>query len=329
MRLKSFMQTIGALLGTVGALEAGCGYDGFWDIEWGYRHDNLNWSVAGPTGFPDVFAEIDWPDIHSVVVGQRYILAGWDSIYARGEAYYGWILQASNTYSVYLNRDRTDLFSQEKACRSGNNLMGAKFGLGAHLLKSWAPFDLAILAGYSYQLMRLRWRDPKLVFSQTQPLGPVVDLIAKYRPKWQSGWVALDGFFRWRTCLTVTATYELHFSNYRAHGVWNWTQNQNEAFLLNTGIQEFYRQQWKDCSTAWGHVFSGSITYNTSENWYLGLVANAQYFKGRACDYDPYTFDDNSNPNLIYIVTLPNNTANLNPVRWISYFVGITMECQF
>lgn len=327
MRLKSLLCSLVGTL-SLATLDAGCGYDGFWDINVGYRHDKLDWSVAGQEGFPNIFAELDWPDIHSIQAGTRYILSGWDSIYLRGEGYFGWILQAENIYSIYLNEDRSDLFSREKACRTGDRLWGVKIGLGAHLLKSGGPFDLAILGGYSYQGLRLRWRDPKLVFSELQPLGAVVDLVAKYRPKWQGGWVGMDGILRWRTCLTFVGTYELHWATFRSHGVWNWTMNQNEVLFLE-GVNRSYRQQWKDCSTAWGHVFAGSLTYNTSENWYLGLFANAQYFKARACDYDVYTFDDNSNPNQIYVVTMPNNTDNFNGTTWINYYVGINIEVQF
>jgi hypothetical protein len=322
MRIKTLLATL-----AVTTLHAGCGYDGIWDIDFGYRHDNLSWSIAGQEGFPNYFATLDWPDIHSVQIGTRYVLSGWDSIYLRAEGYFGWILQAENTYQVFLNDDHTDLFSQEKACRTGDKVYGAKIGLGAHLLKLHGPFDLAFLAGYSMQGLRLRWRDPKLLYSVTQFPGSVDDLVAKYRPKWNGGFVGLDGSLRWRSCLLVTASYEVHWTTFRSHGVWNWTEPLDQQLIF--GNYQYYRQEWKDCGTAWGHVWSGSITYNSSENWYLGLVANAQYFRSRGCDYDVTFFTDNSNPNLIYIVTFPNNTDNLNPVRWISYYVGITLECQF
>lgn len=328
MRIRTLLSTLGTL--TTFGLHAGCGYDGIWDINYGYRHDSLHWSIAGQEGTPNYFATLDWPDIHTFQVGTRYILAGWDSIYFRTEGYFGWVCQAENIYQVFLGENKTDLFSREVACRTGDKLYGAKAGLGIHLLRECGPFDLAAIVGYSFQGLRLRWRDPKLVYSQSQFPGSVDTLIAKYRPKWNGGFVGLDGFLHWGTCLTFSGTYEVHWTTYRAHGIWNWTQPPDMIIgIIPPTPPMFYRQEWKDCATAWGHVFSGSLTYNSEENWYLGIFANTQYFRSRGCDYDVYTFSDNSLPDLIYIVTLPNNTDNLNPVTWINYYVSFVIECRF
>jgi hypothetical protein len=327
MRLGSYLKSIITTIATTGALQAGCGYDGIWDINFGYRHDSLNWSIAGQSGIPNVYAELDWDDIHCFQVGTKYILAGWDSIYLRMEGYFGWIVQATPEYSVYFGNNRTDLYSREHGCRSGDKVFGGKGGMGFHLLRYHGPFDIALLGGYSFQEQRIRFRDMKLVFNQVVTPGIVTQLIGKYRPKWYSGWVGIDGSFRYRNCVTIIGGYEVHWAAYRAHGVWNWTEPRDQQIIF--GNYTYYRQQWRDCSTAWGHVFNIEATYHTSENWNIGVFAYGQYFKTRPCTYDVTNFDDNSNPDLVYVVTFPNNTDNLNGIRWMSYYVGFNLQCQF
>lgn len=283
MKQKKWRYTFGAVCLSLSSmsLEAGPGYNGVWDIFTGYRHDAINWSIAGLQGVPNICAEIDWQNIHSIEIGSRYILAGNDSIYFRGEGYWGWILQQDAQYSVYALDNREGVISREMACRGGDQLFGAKGGLGLHLCPCSRPYDLAFLVGYSIQEQRIRFRDPKIIENfHYQPGECISHLVVKYRPQWSSGFVGVDGTWRYKNCITMLAQYELHFGTYRAKGRWRY----KERMIHHDGEhshhhREHFKTCWKDCSTAWGNVFNLTVTYHTSSNWHFGVNASAQYWK--------------------------------------------------
>ncbi|MDB2613569.1 hypothetical protein N9Y92_00230 [Chlamydiales bacterium] len=331
-------------------LDAGCGYTGIWDVYGGYRHDAFDWSIAGVREVPNVKAEIDFKNIHSIVIGTRSIIAGSDTIYMRCEGYWGWILQQDAVYSLYALNDKKGLLAREEACRGGDKMLGAKAGLGFHTCPCAGPFDLAFILGGSVQQLRLSYRDPKLVqHIVVEPENPLIqqigihpqdiqigviepgisvdNLYVKYRPELVSGFLGMDSVWRYKQCMTLMLQYELHFGTYRAKGKWQYEEQRHR--VLPGHEQERFLSCWKDCSNAWGNVFNLTWTYHTSDNWYFGVNAGSQFWRTRKGEYSVTRVRDRTTLGKKFVATIPVDTANLNPMHWTTYFIGINFQCQF
>ncbi|MGA8165465.1 MAG: hypothetical protein WB791_10695 [Waddliaceae bacterium] len=341
MIFRNWLFAIAALI-TAYAYGDPC-YTGIWDITTGYRHDSFEWSIAGANGFPGTLAEIDWKNIHSAQVGTKWLLAGIDSIYTRFDGYWAQVVQPDITYKAFRSDGRKkvkEVFcrgSREKGgffCDNGGHIFEAKWGIGAHLCscpKRPKRYDIAALVGYSCRNMRLRSVDPKLVFDDTSPFKKVSKCIRclcyRYKPCKSGGWAGLDGFFRIGRCLNLFVAYEWHFAAFRASGSWRWREPSRK--VRRGERQEEFKLRWKECSTAWGNIATTTLTYHACDNWYFGVFAMGEYWRSRKGEYCPTVLKDTVSEFREAKVRLPTKTATLNPITWLTYYVGVDMQCRF
>lgn len=315
---------------TVGSasLYAGCGYDGQWDLGAGYRHDELDWSIQGEGGFPNVLAEIDWQDQHIFEVFTRYILTGWDAIYLRFQGSLGWIVQSNPVYSVYGDNDRLDLLVREEACRTGNMVGDIKAGIGFHICCYKGKFDIAPIAGWNYAILYYRYRDPHIVEDFDFREGCLDNLRVRYRPRWNGGFVGLDNIWRICNALTLNFNVEAHWAAYRARGNWTWEQPLYQVAAGDTA--QYYLECWRDCASGWGSLFQASLVYGCCQNWKIGFIAGLQHWRTRQGCHVITNITENFDSSLDLLVNLPSNdNCVLNPIHWNSYWFWFTMQCQF
>lgn len=318
---------MGGLL-SLGSLNAGCGYDGQWDLGAGYRHDEFDWSFQGTDGFPNVLAEINWEDQHIFEVFTRYILTGWDSIYLRVQGSLGWIIQSEPVYSLYGNNDRRDLLVRENTCRSGNTVGDIKAAIGFHISCYKGLVDFAPVAGWNYAVLNYRYRDPHVEKDFEFRDGCLENLRVRYRPRWNGGFVGLDNIWHIFNCLTLNLNAEAHWAAYRARGNWTWEQPPYQVPF--GGTQQYYIERWHDCSNGWGTLFQASLVYRTCQNWCIGFMGGFQNWNTRRGHHIVKDVLQNFNSNFDGLVNLPpGDNCIMNPIHWRSYWIWYTIQCKF
>ena len=112
-----------------------------------YRQDKLDWTIASPTGTPNILSELTWDNLEIVVVEigtSIHTPSNWvmDARFA-----YGTILDGDNQDSDYFGNNRTQEFS-----RSNNNAdegstidTSVDFGYQVNIVPSSACYQKPIL----------------------------------------------------------------------------------------------------------------------------------------------------------------------------------------
>jgi|GEM_PF-2882236 len=309
------------------ALYAGNGYDGRFNLYTGWRQDHLDWSIQGPGGEPDVFAELDWRNFESVLIGAKGYVAGWDHIYIKGQIDYAKILQGKTYYTVYGADDRRDIFAQSEACQTGRQIYDYKIALGGHFFPNCGPFDVAVSGGYAFQALSFRFQNPFVIESPLiTPRFGAEGLHTRHLSHWKSGFLSVDGYWN-AGCWSFSIQGEFHYLAYKGRGQWIW----NEPAFELTPIErpDYFDLRWRDCASGWGQVVTGTIGYGGHQGWYFGLVGGYQRFWTRPGDFVIDDHRERIHPDLVFVTTFPSEDAVLNKIVWESFFISFNFECHF
>jgi hypothetical protein len=250
------------------------------ELSAGYRQDNLHWSIADPSGTPNILSELQWKNIQiAEVKGEARVL--WiDLIYLRGSASYGRIFHGNNRDSDYAGDDKTLEFSRTKAKSDKGEVFDFSGGIGWQFeFPLWCScLRLIPMFGYSYSEQHLRDRDGEILINSAfselgdeiplGPLGPFPGLHSNYRAKWRGAWLGVDAFYRLDCNVELFGTFEYHRLKYHGTGHWN----------LRTDFVSDFQHKAKH-----GHGFyaSGGFKYLICTNMYAGLTGSYRWMNSR------------------------------------------------
>lgn len=244
----------------------------------GYRQDELKWSIADPSGTPNVLSELEWKNIQSWEAKAQAHMLLIDIIYLRASADYGRIFNGHNRDSDYAGDNRTLEFSRSKATSNQGEVFDFSGGAGWHfdICLCESVLQLVPLIGYSYSEQHYRDHDGVLVInSGFSPLGdelPLGDLgsfpglHSNYRAKWRGPWIGVDALLP--LCgYDLFATFEYHRTKYHGTAHWNLRTdfvrdfqqkaNHGYGFYASTGFKKPLT-----CGGFWG--LTGSYTWMKS-----------------------------------------------------------------
>ncbi len=192
----------------------------------GYRHDNLDWNIAGNSSGtnPNVLSELEWSDLDIIQVKLqgRAVVSG--KFYLRGQVDYGWIRDGENRDSDYNGDNRTDEFSRSVNLTEDDQVWDASLGLGWVVTFGTDYCRLAPMVGYSIHKQNLRITNGYQVIPAA---GSFSGLNSTYQARWNGPWIGCDLIFntpaqrkKGRDArLLLTAEY--HWVDYYAQADWN------------------------------------------------------------------------------------------------------------
>lgn len=253
-----------------------------WTLSTGYRQDRLTWTIADPTGSPNILSELQWNDLRIWEIKGQFEVLFCDRIYVRGYADYGKIFHGRNRDSDYAGNDKTLEFSRSKAKSDKGEVFDFSGGIGYQFhLGDWfclcdTDWTFTPLLGYSYHEQHLRDYDGVQLINSAfnefgeevpaGPLGPFPGLHSNYRAKWRGPWVGFDTCYPISCDWKVFGSFEYHWAHYHGTGHWN---------LRPDFIKDFTQTS----NNGHGYVIDAGTSYDFWCNWSAGLTFSYQWMR--------------------------------------------------
>ena len=284
------------------------------DMSFGSRHDNFNWSIAGDASGsnPNIISELDWSKVeaYQMRLGNRTQVGKW--LYFRGQFQYAWIQDGSVRDSDYRSDNRGDEYSRSISDSSGDQLWDLSFGAGYPFILAKGSLRIAPLLGFSISKQNFRITNGYQVIGtgppETPDLGPLDSrLNSTYRAKWIGPWIGCDLRYQiepkrpGQIPMELGASLELHWAAYSGQGNWN----------LRGDLQ--HPVSFEHQADGFGIRIEVEWLIRFAPNWDLSLAA----------DYLNWSTDHGVNTQY---GTSGTNVSRLNEVEWEarSFMVGVT-----
>lgn len=285
------------------------------ELSAGYRQDNLHWSIADPSGTPNILSELQWKNIQiSQVKAQSHVLL-LDVVYLRGSADYGRIFHGCNQDSDYAGNGKTMEFSRSKATSNQGEVFDFSGAIGWLFTFPLCDSELKVvpLIGYSYSEQHFRDRNGKLLVNSgftalgdelpLGGLGSFPGLHSNYRARWKGAWLGVDLFLPVSCEIELFGTFEYHRVKYHGTGHWN----------LRTDFVSDFQQK---ANHGHGIYASGGFKYAFCENYYAGCSGS-------------YTWMNSHRGTDTTFFVLGPETTGFNGATWHSWCLMANMGLLF
>jgi hypothetical protein len=274
--------------------------------ELGYRHDQLKWNIAAPSGRPNVLSELQWNNVRSVTVtgGTEITFDNW---LAEGKLSYGQIVSGDNQDSDYLLDNRRGEFSRSNNASDDGMAIDLSAGLGYNLKlagdKKRFYWQVTPKVGYAFHTQQFNMTRG---FQIIPAAGAFGGLDSTYESAWYGPWGGLStqiGFDR-RFSLEAGAAY--HWIDYEGTGHWN--------------LREDFQQPKSFTHQAEGGGITASMVarYFLTPEWILRFTAEFQYWLANNDGVDKTFFADG------FV-----GETRFNEVKWKSYGFNLGFEYLF
>lgn len=251
------------------------------ELSTGYRQDNLHWSIADPSGTPNILSELQWKNIQIWEVQAQARVLFQDVLYMRGMADYGRIYGGHNQDSDYAGDHKTLEFSRSRADSNKGEVFDFSGGVGLLLgLECWgSDLKLYPLVGYSLNEQHFRDHNGRLLINSAfselgdelplGDLGPIPGLHSNYRAKWEGPWAGIDAYLPLSCGETeVFGTFEYHRVRYHGTAHWN----------LRT---DFVRDFQQSAKQGYGFYGSAGFTHRIWCNSFIGVTGSYTWMNSR------------------------------------------------
>lgn len=281
-------------------------------IETGYRHDGFKWNIAGSNREPNVLSEMHWKNLKIWQIAARATMLTEHSIYVRGYADYGRILDGRARDSDYAGNGRTYEFSRSYSDAGHGEVFDLSLGAGYQFSFCDGRLLVSPLAGLSQEEQHLTMRHGFQSLNSFNPTatGPFHGLKSSYKARWRGPWIGTDVVYHVDYDLSFLGTLEYHWARYRGHGHWN----------LRPDLIHGFTQKTK----GYGVVGSVGAVYNVCQDWTVGLTLAFQTWKGRPGKSRAKIALPEDGKIVIY-----QSQQRLNRVRWNSFNVMASVGYQF
>lgn len=276
-------------------------------LQGGYRQDDLDWTIAAPTGSPDVLSELQWQDVESAMfeTGIDVTYAGhW---HAEGKFAYGEIVEGRNQDSDYLLDNRQGEFSRSNNVNDDGATIEVSGALGYHFDiagKRFAPrLRLTPKIGYAFHTQQFNTTNG---FQTIPALGHFGGLDSTYEATFFGPWGGLETQLFLTDRLSLQGSIEYHWVDYEGTGNWN----------LRDDFQ--HPKSFAHEAEGEGIVASAGGRYRINPAWGISLSADYQKWKANNGGIDTTYFSDG------YV-----GETRFNGVNWDSYGFNLGMDYRF
>jgi hypothetical protein len=284
--------------------------------ELGYRHDQLKWNKADPSGTPNILSELQWSNVQSAVITGGTDIAFADNWQAEGKISYGKIVEGQNQDSDYILNDRQGEFSRSNNTADDGMSVDLSADLGYRLTigrKNRAPYwRFTPKAGYAFHTQQfnntqgVQTVSDTTIFQDLPPLGNFGRLDSTYEGAWFGPWGGLTTQLAFTERFSLQAAMEYHYVDYEGTGHWN----------LRGDLQQPI--SFKHKANGDGIVATAVARYLLTPDWIIRLSAEYQNWLVDKNGKDTMLFADGSSAEMKF-----------NEVKWQSYGINLGVEYVF
>lgn len=276
-------------------------------IEGGYRQDDLDWTIADPSGSPDVLSELQWKDVESAMFETGVDITYDDHWHAEGKFAYGQIVDGRNQDSDYGQDNRQGEFSRSNNVSDDGATIEVSGALGYHFDiagKRLAPrLRLTPKVGYAFHTQQFNTTNG---FQTIPALGHFGGLDSTYEATFFGPWGGLGTQLFLTDRLSLQGSVEYHWVDFEGTGNWN----------LREDFQ--HPKSFTDEAEGDGIVASAGGRYRINPAWTISLSADYQKWKANNKGISKTYFSDGS-----------VGETRFNGVNWDSYGFNLGMAYRF
>lgn len=276
-------------------------------LQAGYRQDDLDWSIAAPTGSPDVLSELQWQDVESAMVETGIDITFADHWHAEGKFAYGEIVEGRNQDSDYLRDNRQGEFSRSNNVADNGATIEVSGALGYHFDiagKQFAPrLRLTPKIGYAFHTQQFNVTNG---FQTIPALGHFGGLDSTYEATFFGPWGGLEAQLFLTDRLSLQGSVDYHWTDYEGTGNWN--------------LRDDFQHPKSFTHEAEGESIVASVggRYRISPSWTISLSADYQKWKANNKGIDTTYFSDGS-----------IGETRFHGVNWDSFGFNLGMAYRF
>lgn len=291
-------------------------------FEAGYRRDTIDWRHRFPSNDPFVTSSLRFKDLDIFQIGVHGRTTLGCNFYARGSAYWGWILDGDfkRGINAYIdpngvpfdnNQFHVGFSDHNRTTIDDKYVFGLNAAIGYPFYFCDCTMILAPVIGYSFDEQNLRLDDEGFRFDDYCDTGEKRCCNHAFISRWYGPFVGLDFDWRpWNSCFNVWAEVEWHWGSFRGKRShfddFNWFDDGNRS---------------SHKATAW--VFSAGLDYDLCNDWTIGLSVKFQNWAAnrhhKFCDRN---FDE------FYMDNFCDDRVRTNH-KWRSYAINLTLGRDF
>lgn len=275
----------------------------------GYRHDKLDWTIAAPSGTPNILSELTWDNLEIAVIEVGMSMHTASNWVVDARLSYGTILDGKNQDSDYLGNNRTQEFSRSNNNADEGNTLDVNVGFGYQLdiipsgyyAKPWLSITPKVGASFNAQNLKI------LNGFQTIPAtGNFGGLDSSYDASWYGPWVGFDTELSIADQFSISTSFEYHYAFYEATANWN----------LRTDLAKPISFEHE--AEGVGYVASIGSEYRITPDFFINLSVNYQKWKADRKGIDT-------------VFTSAGNVleTKFNEVNWESMGANIGLSYRF
>lgn len=289
-------------------------------FEAGYRRDTIDWRHRFPSDDPFVTSSLKFQDLDIFQIGVHGRTTLGCNFYARGSAYWGWILDGDfkRGFNTYMDPDygfddnfKFGFGDRNRSTIDDKYVFGVSGAIGYPFYFCDCSMVLAPVIGYGFDEQNIRVGDDEgFDFGSYFGSGDRGCCNHAFISRWYGPFVGLD--FDWRpfnSCFDIWAELEWHWGSFRGKRShfddFNWFDKGNRS---------------SHKATAWS--FAAGFDYDLCNNWTVGLSVKSQnWAANRHHEFCDKNFDSS-------YFSFCDHRVRTNH-KWRSYAINLTIGRDF
>jgi hypothetical protein len=202
--------------------------------EYGYRVDNLDWSIAGSSGTPNILSELTWDDLETfqtkiggiIPISKISIdesISG--ELFLKGYIAQGNIHSGDNQDSDYIGNNRTSEFSRSNNDSDSGNVRDYSLAINYRLppIPDNNNFFMTPKIGYSLHEQNLVMTNGFQTIDTATPanVGPFSGLNSSYDASWKGPFIGLSLEYYLKDTHQFEISGQFHIVDYYGKANWN------------------------------------------------------------------------------------------------------------
>ena len=290
----------------------------------GIRRDDLNWSIAGLDGSPNILSELRWTDVTSYELSADFEHELPGGTLVKASLAVGAVFSGDNQDSDYDNDDRRDEFSRSNNDSSGGYVFDFSFNFGRRIRLRDEKSVIVPAVGLSFHRQHFVMTDGFQTISENSllipdrippPVGPFAGLASTYQADWLGLWLGAELRRELAARREFFVGIELHLADYDGTANWNLRSDfahpvsfTQDAFGIGVVLKAGFRHEIQERG-----AFMVELSW---QQWETGRGTDLTFFSDDFCIANGY-------PQGCIGSTLFNGT------HWEALRVSVGLEMRF
>lgn len=284
----------------------------------GIRRDDLNWSIAGLDGSPNILSELRWTDVTSYELSADFEHELPGGTLVEASLAYGAVFSGDNQDSDYDGDNRTLEWSRSNNDAGDGYVFDFSLGFGRRIRLSDEKFVLVPAVGLSFHRQHFVMTDGLQTISddfRVPPVGPFAGLASMYQADWRGLWLGAELRRELDARREFFAGVELHLADYDGTANWNLRDDfkhpksfTHDAFGIGVVLKAGFRHEIQERG-----AFTAELSW---QRWETGRGTDLTFFSDDFCIANGY-------PQGCLGITA------LNGAQWEALRISVGLEVRF